>query len=44
MKALNEIGKELEKYWKFWDVHGSWKEWKLIDKVVGADGSVNDQT
>lgn len=38
LEALTEVGKELEKYWKYWDVHNAWAEWKMIEKVPWKDG------
>lgn len=35
---MNEVGKEIEKYWKYWDVHNAYKEWKLIETNMDADG------
>ena len=38
MDALMEVGKELEKYWKYWDIHNKWAEWRMIEKIPWKDG------
>lgn len=32
MDALHVVGKEFDKYWKYWDVHGNWVECKTLEE------------
>tara|TARA_B110000285_G_scaffold207430_1_gene246789 strand:- start:232 stop:462 length:231 start_codon:yes stop_codon:yes gene_type:complete len=38
LEALTEVGKELEKYWKYWDIHNAWAEWRMIEKNPWKNG------
>jgi len=40
--SLNEVSKEIEKYWKYWDNHNAYKEWRLVEQKEDAKGNITD--